>query len=204
MSEALANRVAKMMSKERFLHTLGVANEASRMARLYCPEKEEMLCHAALLHDIAKEYSKEQTANVLSREGIVLREDEAATPAIHHALIAPPEILRLFPEYATDELLLAVRYHTTGRAEMTLTEAILYLADVIESGRTYPACVALRERFWGADPSQMDKEERLAHLREVLLASLEGVKRSISKKGGTVCLDTDGAIAFLKQKKTLL
>lgn len=204
MTSPLAARVAEYMSEARFSHTMGVVQEVSQMAKLYCKEKEEMLKRAALLHDLTKEYTNEQTMAVLSREGVTLREDEAATPAIHHAITAPFEILRLFPEEATDELLSAVRYHTTGRAKMTLTEAILYLADVIERGREYPACVRLRERFWGVDLVKMTTEEKQEHLVAVLLESLEGVRESILARRGVVCLDTEAAIEYLRLTKTLL
>lgn len=202
--DALREQIAKVLSPSRMAHTLGVERAVARMARLYCPKEEQMLRAAALLHDVTKEYSEAQSAAVLAREGVTLRPDEQATPAVHHAITAPFEIARLYPAYASDALLSAVRWHTTGHADMTLAEALLYLADVIEEGREYAACVALRERFWRADIDAMDKEARMAHLVDVLLASLCGVRESVAKKGGTVCLDTERAIASLTMKKTLL
>ena len=141
---------------------------------------------------------------MLLREGITLRPDEAATPAIHHAITAPAEIKRRYAPFATDELLCAVRWHTTGHANMTQTEALLYLADVIEEGREYPACVALRERFWSADPARMGREAQKAHLRDVLLHALISAREHILARGGAVCADTEAAIASLNLTKTLL
>ncbi len=202
--DALRERVKGEMSPARFAHTLGVEREVARMARIYAPSKEQMLRAAALLHDVTKEYTAEQCAAVLAREGITLRPDEAATPAIHHAITAPFEIARRYAAFATDELLRAVRWHTTGHADMTLAEALLYLADVIEEGRAYPACVALRAQFWDADPASMDKATRDAHLVHVMLTSLAGVRDSILARGGAVCADTEAAIASLNLTKTLL
>lgn len=199
----LLERVRGTMSPKRFAHTEGVMQTTAAMAALYCPESAEWLSAAALLHDSTKEYSAEQTAEVLVREGIVLRPDEAASPQILHAITAPAEILRLYPDYATPQLLSAVRWHTTGRAGMTVPEAILYLADVIEPTRTYPACVVLRERFWSADPAGMDDDARRAHLYACVLASLEGVRDSLLLKNAPVCRDTLDAIADLKLKNTL-
>ena len=192
------------MSLARYAHTLGVEAAVAKMAKLYCPEKEMMLRAAALLHDLTKEYTPDMQEAVLLREGIVLRPDEAATVAVHHAITAPAEIKRRYPDYANEALLSAVRWHTTLREGMTLSEALLYLADVIEEGRTYEACVALRERFFGADLAAMDETARQEHLVRVLLESLCGVRESVIKKGGTVCLDTERAIAYLTMKKTLL
>ncbi len=202
--DALRERVKGEMSKARFAHTLGVEREVARMARIYAPEQESMLRAAALLHDVTKEYTAQQCADVLLREGIALRADEAATPAIHHAITAPAEIKRCYASFATDELLRAVRWHTTGHANMTLTEALLYLADVIEEGREYPACIALRKRFWSADPVRMDREAQKAHLVDVLLHSLIGVREHILARGGAVCADTEAGIASLNLTKTLL
>lgn len=200
--ERLRADMKAMLSPKRFAHTLGVEECAARMARLLCPEQEGLLRAAALLHDCTKEYDAEKTAQVLAREGITLRPDEAASPATHHAITAPCEIGRMYPELATPALLSAVRWHTTGHAGMTLCEAILYLADVIEQGRSYPACVALRDRFWGADPASMSFAARLQHLHEVLLSSLTSVKDSLLAKGAPVCEDTLAAIANLNLRKT--
>lgn len=202
--DALRDEVRREMSPDRYAHTLGVEREIARMARIYAPDKEQMLRAAALLHDVTKGYTKEQHAAVLSEEGILLRPDEAATPAIHHAITAPVVIGKRYAAFATKELCSAVRWHTTGHADMTLCEALLYLADVIEEGRTYPACVALRTQFWGADPAAMDEKARNAHLVRVMLASLTGVRDSILARGGAVCADTEAAIASLNLTKTLL
>ena len=200
---ALRTLLQREQSATRFAHTLGVEECACRMAELLAPEKKQMLRAAALLHDLTKEYDAECTKAVLAREGIVLRADEQATPAVWHAITAPHEIVRRFPAFADPELLSAVRWHTTGHAGMTVTEAILYLADVIERGRAYPACVSLRERFWSDGFDAMSNEQRRAHLCEVTLASLEGVRESLLVKGQCVCEDTLAAIADLKLRKTL-
>lgn len=199
---ALRERVKSGMSPKRFAHTLGVEECAVQMARIYCPAQQEMLAAAALLHDCTKEYGPAAEQAVIAREQILLREDELASPQILHAITAPAEIRRLYPELADAELLSCVRWHTTGREGLTLCEAILYLADVIERGREYPACVALRNRFWNADPAQMPKEQALAHLADCVLASLCGVRDSLARKGAPVCRDTLAAIGDLTKRKT--
>ena len=199
----LREQIGEAMSKKRLAHTLGVEQTVAEMAALYCPEKTGMLRAAALLHDCTKEYDEAQTRAVLAREGIRLREDEVQSPQIWHAITAEAEIPRLYPDLADPELLSAVRWHTTGRAGMTVPEAILYLADVIEPTREYSACVALRKRFFDADPAAMSDEARAAHLRDVLHASLVGVRESLMAKNAPVCEDTLSAIAYLKSKTHL-
>lgn len=201
--DALREQVRAAMSPKRFAHTLGVEQTAAEMAAFYCTEKTGMLRAAALLHDSTKEYDERKTREVLGREGVKLRPDEKESPQIWHAITAPLEIPLSYPDFADTELLCAVRWHTTGHAHMTVSEAILYLADVIEPTREYPACVALRKRFWGADPAAMAEQERAAHLCDVLRASLVGVRESLAAKNAPVCADTLDAIEYLKLKTHL-
>ena len=132
-----------------------------------------------------------------------LRPDEEESPQIWHAITAELEIPALYPDFADPELLLCVRWHTTGHRGMSVPEALLYLADVIEPTREYPACVALRKRFWDADLAAMTKEARAAHLCDVLRASLTGVRESLAAKNAPVCADTLDAIEYLKSKTHL-
>ena len=57
--DALRNTVAGNISAARFEHTLGVERAAAGIRRVLCPQKLKLLCGAALLHDITKEYSFE-------------------------------------------------------------------------------------------------------------------------------------------------
>ena len=201
--DALREELRQTISPKRFAHTLGVEQTACEMAALYCPEKTGMLRAAALLHDCTKEYDEKQSKEVLSREGIKLRRDEKESPQIWHAITAPLEIAQLYPEFANEELLSCVRWHTTGREGITVPEALLYLADVIEPTREYPACVALRKRFFDASLAEMTAEQRAVHLCDVLRASLVGVRESLMAKGAPVCEDTLCAIEYLKLKTHL-
>ena len=170
---ALRTLMQGEQSAPRFAHTLGVEECACRMAELLAPEKKQLLRAAALLHDLTKEYDAKSTEAVLAREGIVLRADEQATPAVWHAITAPIEITRSYPAFATPALLSAVRWHTTGRAASSVTEQILYLADYIDDSRTFAACVELRDYFWGAKPQQMDPVARRLHLCRTLIRSFD-------------------------------
>ncbi len=201
--DRLREELRATMSENRFAHTLGVERTVAEMAALYCPERGGLLRAAALLHDCTKEYGEKQTKELLAKEGVKLRPDEKESPQIWHAITAPFEIARLYPELAEEELLACVRWHTTGHENMTVPEGLLYLADVIEPTRSYPACVALRKRFWDADPAAMTKEERAAHLCDVLRASMTGVRESLLAKNAPVCADTLDAIEYLKSKTHL-
>ena len=198
MLDELRVAVAREIGDYRMAHTLGVERAAAELAALYCPEKEKMLRAAALLHDVTKELSDEQQLSIFAAHGVTLRPDEQASPKVWHGMTAALIIPTRYPAFAEKELISAVRWHTTGHAGLTLTEAIVYLADLIEQGRTFPDCIALRTAFYEGEPARMSMAQRRAHLRSVMLLSFE---KTLSRlQGGTVCLDTLAARDELKNK----
>ena len=81
-----------------------------------------------------------------------------------------------------DEIFSAIYYHTTGKAEMSVFEAIIYLADYIEDGRDFDDCVLLRDFFWDARPEKMNESERLAHLWRTMVKSVDFTVRQLTVK----------------------
>ena len=186
----LRERVVADMSEKRARHTLAVEQMAARLAALYCPEQEQMLRIAALLHDVTKEWKTERHAEFLQAHGITPTALDLAAPKTLHAKTAALLIPEQYPEYATDEVISAVRYHTTGREGMTLCEQIVYLADYIDDSRTFPDCVALRDAFWGKNPADMTAEQRKVHLWRVLVQSFDMTIVGIIEDGAPVSPDT--------------
>lgn len=203
MLEALRREVREVLSPYRAAHTFGVEQTVAEMAALYCPAQEDLLRAAALLHDITKELSDEEQLELLRRHGVSLREDELASPPVWHGMTAALVIPERYAAFADPVLLSAVRRHTTGGADLTLEDAILCLADYIEPGRNFADCVALRERFFGAEPAKMDEAARRRHLRDVLLIYLENTLSSLQKRGRPVCLDTLAALEALRNKSEI-
>ena len=198
--EELRARVLRELSPKRAAHTLGVEAMAARLAALYCPEKEGMLRAAALLHDITKELPQERQQAILDGHGVVLRPDEAVAPRTWHAITAALCVPAEYPALSDGELLSAIRWHTTGHADMTVPEIILYLADYIEETREHACCIALRRTFFEAEPERMPKDARLLHLYRVMLDSLETTLSDLKARGKTICLDTLGAMEYFKNK----
>lgn len=194
---ALRARVSESMSPKRFFHTACVEKMAARLGELYCPNEIPMLRAAALLHDVTKEYPTEKQLQILSDFGIIVSKQDILTPKTLHARTAALLIPTDFPEFAHPDLVSAVRYHTTGRADMTLAEKLIYLADYIDDSRTFPDCARLREMFFGKAPEKMDREERLSHLDEVLIASLDMTVLGLLEDGAIVSEDTIAARNFL-------
>jgi predicted HD superfamily hydrolase involved in NAD metabolism len=126
--------VKNVLSEKRFKHTLGVVERAIEYANIY-GENIENVKIAAILHDCAKEISEEESLSMLNEYGVKLDEIEKKNTKLLHAKLGA-EIAK--HKYGlSDEIANAIRYHTTGRENMTMLEKIIYLADATEKNRTY-------------------------------------------------------------------
>ena len=173
MLATLRESVSGKMSEKRFKHTLGVEDMAAKIGEIYCPEKVNLLRAAALLHDITKELTPESQKQICIDFGVEMSSQMESAPPTQHSYTASLLIPVLYPHLADEEIIGAVKYHTTGRADMTLAEKIIYLSDYIDCTRTFDDCVELREMFWSVDIAAMTEGERLLHLDKVLLRSFE-------------------------------
>lgn len=200
MLETLRKGVSTKMSDRRLAHTLGVEEMAARIAAVYCPEKTNMLRAAALLHDITKELTLDEQRQIVSRFKFVMSQDMENAPSTQHAFTASLMIPELFPEFADEEIVGAVKYHTTGRADMSLSEKIIYLSDYIDHTRTYSDCVELREMFWAADFANMTDAEKLMHLDRVVLRSFDMTIADLKARNKTISRETAEARESLNQK----
>ena len=148
MLDALRERVKPYMKEKRYLHTLGVERECAAIGELLLPDKVNKLRAAALLHDITKMLSLEKQLKLCRTFGIIYGTNDLSSPKLFHAKTAAALIGRDFPEFADDEIISAVRWHTTGRRDMSVFEGIVYLSDYIEETREFDECVELRRYFW--------------------------------------------------------
>lgn len=200
MLSILRQSISTRMSERRFAHTLGVEDMAARIAEICCPEKVNLLRAAALLHDITKELTVEEQKEIVHKHNLEMSRDMQEAPSTQHAFTASLVIPELYPHLADEEIINAVRYHTTGRADMTLSEKIIYLSDYIDCTRTYPDCVELRDMFWGADISWMTEQERIMHLDRVLLRSFDMTIADLKARNKNISRETAEARESLKNK----
>ena len=127
----------------RYIHSLGVADSARELAKIYGAD-EEKAYFAGLLHDIAKNMQKDEQLQMIEKGGIILNPAEKNNPALWHA-IAGECYLRCEMGITDPEILGSVRYHTTGKAKMSLMEKIIYIADYISAERNYPDVDVMRD-----------------------------------------------------------
>jgi predicted HD superfamily hydrolase involved in NAD metabolism len=190
MLNDLRENVAKILSAKRMRHTLEVEKMVIRLAAMYQPEKTDLLRAAALLHDITKEYDDKVQLSILTKPGIEFSFKDHHASKTFHARTAALLIPELYPEFADDEIISAIRWHTTGRENMTLCEKLLYLSDYIDMSRDFEDCVKLRDMFFSAKPEEMNEEERLKHLDRVLLASYDINISALIRKNSVISVDT--------------
>ena len=173
----------------------------ARLCELFCPECMLDLRAAALLHDITKEESLEKQLQLCREFDIIVQSGDVLAPKTFHAKTAAALIGRDYPAFASEVVVNAVRWHTTGRADMTLSEQLLYLADYIDDSRMFPDCVRLRNYFWRADPAAMDENTRLVHLYDTMIMSFDMTMRHLLDENATISLDTILARNALIEKK---
>ncbi len=203
MLEELRATVSERMSPKRFYHTLAVERMVERLCALYCPEETMHLRAAALLHDLTKELDAEEQLALCEKHGLPVSATDRLSPKTFHARTAAAEIETEFPEFAHPTVVEAVRRHTTGHGNMTLTEKLLYLADYIDDSRTFKSCVMLRRYFFGAMPENMTSEERLRHLDDTLLLSYDMTLKDLLEDGKPIDRDSLEARNDLLLKRAL-
>lgn len=137
MAKTEMQKIQKELSKEldskRFEHTLGVAYTAACMAMRYGYDINKAYL-AGLLHDCAKCMSHEERMNYCKKHKLEVSEFEKKNPALLHAKVGA-ELCRRRYDVEDEEIASAVRYHTTGRPDMTLLEKIIFIADYLEPHR---------------------------------------------------------------------
>lgn len=186
----LRQSLARLMSPKRLKHTLAVERMSIRLCDLYCPELTDYLRVASLLHDVTKEWPLERHVAYCDEHGIERTRGDVLAPKCFHAKTAASLIVNAYPQFAHPIVVSAVRWHTTGHADMTVSEKVLYLADYIDDSRVFPDCVTLRSLFWDANPAQMTQRERDDHLRTVLITSFDMTCANLIQEGVPISPDT--------------
>ncbi len=130
------------LTEQRFKHTMGVAQTAKSLAMMWGADSS-LAFLAGLVHDCAKEVPVRDAVKRLTDNGYALDPVEEASPALLHA---PLGALMASETFGINDksVLDAVRYHTTGRPDMTLLEKIVYVADFIEPNRKYKEAEDIR------------------------------------------------------------
>lgn len=141
--DALMKEMEHRLPRKRYVHTLGVAYLAASIAMAYGKNYEKAMI-AGLLHDCAKCLPEKEILKQCLEMGLAVSDLEQQQPYLLHG--------RLGAWYAEhkygvkdEKILNAIRFHTTGRPEMSFMEKNIYLSDYIEIGREQPIEPDLKE-----------------------------------------------------------
>ena len=189
--EQLKEILEGRLTPKRFIHSLNVAESAVKLAKLYGGDAEKAYT-AGLIHDCCKDTPALEQLTFMLQNGMDLNEYEINAVKLYHAMCGSLYIQKEFG--VTDgDIINAVRYHTTGRKNMSLLEKIVFIADFIGAERDYDGVDVMREKA-------------VRSLDEAIVEGLGFTIKDLIRKGVLVHPDTvdaynDALLNLLKQEK---
>ena len=165
------------LDKDRFYHTLGVADCAKDLAKKYNLNEEKAYL-AGLLHDCAKCYDNEVLLEILT-DKMHCNMEELLNPKTYHSPAGAYLAKEMF-DVCDREILNSIYCHTVGREEMTDFEKIIFLADKIEPNT--------RDESWRNHVLEVLKEQN--GLNKALLECYEYTIKSLVDRKLKICLTT--------------
>lgn len=129
------------LTEKRYIHSLGVMKKARELAEIYGENKEEA-AFAGLIHDIAKEFSKEKILDYSKKHNIEIDDVEKEQLGLMHAKLGASIAKEKYN--ASKKIQNAILYHTTGNKKMDRFAKIIYVADKVEENRVYDIVDELR------------------------------------------------------------
>ncbi|MEG2323261.1 MAG: bis(5'-nucleosyl)-tetraphosphatase (symmetrical) YqeK [Anaerovoracaceae bacterium] len=139
--DSINNYIKANVSKKRLAHIYGVAATAKVLAVRYGADEKKAET-AALFHDMCKGMTTEKLNEYVVKFN--LDKKYIDNKNLSHGKVAGELMKRDFHVYDED-VINAVKYHTTGRKNMSLLEKIIYLSDAIEPERDYPTVETIRK-----------------------------------------------------------
>ncbi|MGN0521566.1 MAG: bis(5'-nucleosyl)-tetraphosphatase (symmetrical) YqeK [Eubacterium sp.] len=174
--------IRSRLSDYRFYHSMCVAESAKMLAEKYGADEEKAEI-AGILHDAMKENTKKEQLQVIEKANMKMTPLEKSQKKFYHQ-ISGAAFAKTELGIDDGEILNAIRYHTTARADMTLMEQIIYLADFISADRSYDDVDVMRQK------AQTDKDDAM------LYATAYTIKDVVSK-GKVLHPDTVNAYNWL-------
>ena len=180
-SSCVIDYLKSNLSEKRFEHTMGVAKTAVELAKIYSADAEKAYL-AGLLHDCYKEKKIDLMLETITKYGGVADVISENSPALLHGIAGAYFARDCFN--IDEEIFDAIRYHTTGKANMSLLTKIIYIADYIEPTRCFPGVEDVRNLAF----SDLDK---------AIVKSCTNVIIHTVSKGGVIHPDTVNALNYL-------
>ena len=180
----ILNIVKQNTGKSRFEHTLRVVDLAIKLAIHYGVDVDKAWL-AAILHDLEKNISLEENDMLVKKYG--LDDKYLGNKNLSHSKLAAV-VSRDKLGIDDADILNAISFHTTGRANMSMLEKIIFVADTCEEGRTYKEAAMLRNNAF-------------ENIDDVCVFILEFLQDSIESKGLLLDEDTIKALRYYREKR---
>ncbi len=130
------------LTPQRLYHSICVAEQAKHLAEKFDGDAEKAYT-AGLIHDIMRYEPVDKMLELIENDGQVLTDSEKSITVTLHS-IAGEVFLRKELGVTDKDILSAVRWHTTGKEDMSLLEKIIYVADLTSEDREYPDILEVR------------------------------------------------------------
>lgn len=183
--EALSEISTSLHKAKRVPHVLGCSQTALELARFYGANETDAH-RAGILHDITKALNGEEQLKLCEKYDMILSNFERRHPKLLHAKTGAEVAQRIFGE--NEAVCDAIRWHTTGRAKMSLLEQIIYLADYMEPNRSIAGVEELRALTW------QDLDAAMIRGLEMSIAHVTG-------QGGEMDQNSLAALGFFQERK---
>lgn len=122
------------LSEKRFLHSVGVAQTAQKLAGIYSADIEKAYL-AGLIHDCFKEKALQEMLDVIGRNNGIVDDIAKKSPALLHGVAGAYFAKENFTP--DEDIFDAIYFHTFGKANMNLLTKIVFIADYIEPNRNF-------------------------------------------------------------------
>ena len=181
--EELEPIVIRLLNPNRVKHVLGCRDTAVELARHWGAD-EENAARAGILHDITKAIDGPLQLTLCEAYGKILNDFSRKYPKTLHALTGSLVAERIFGE--NREVVSAIEHHTTGKADMSLLEKIIYVADYMEPNRDFPGVEELRKLAY-------------SDITAALKLGLEMTLAHLNRQGNEVSPESREALAWLNK-----
>ena len=181
--QELEQVVISLLNPNRVAHVLGCRDTAVELARHWGADETDA-ARAGILHDITKAIDGPLQLTLCAAYGKILSDFSRKYPKTLHALTGSLVAQRIFGE--NENVVSAICHHTTGRADMTLLEKIIYVADYMEPCRNFPG---------------VDQLRKLAYedIDAALKLGLEMTLEHLANQGNEVSPESREALAWLNR-----
>ena len=183
--EELKAEVLALLKESRVNHVIGCSETARELALIHGADPVAAE-RAGILHDVTKALDGTDQLRLCDKYGIIINTFEREHPKLLHSVTGADVARRVFGE--SNAVYEAIRWHTSGKANMTTLEKIIYVADYMEPNRDFPGVEELRALAY-------------TDLDAALLMGLRMTGEHLNRQGAEMGQYSVEAIAYLENKK---